>query len=486
MDIQITPVPAPQPFKLVVCGGGASAVLLLSALRNRVASTSLDVTVIEPREHLGLGVAYSTRCPLHLLNTRARNMSVTEDPDDFFNWLRTEHRRRPLNWTRNCFAPRQLYGEYLQARLADVRSAPGVRFRWLRGTADSLVAGDGGGWEVVPAKGEPVAADIVVLATGNESPRSLGSRLSLQAGPLIVDDPWQSAAKEDLPREAPVLLVGTGLTAIDVILDLLSRGHTGPIHAVSRRGLLPRRHGPVSATSDGCGGTLPSSLRDLVRHVRETIESDTRDSAWQTFVNEMRAVAPALWGRWSPAERSRFLRHVRPYWDVHRHRIAPQVHARISRAIERGQVRILRGRIDSIEAAAAEPRVRVRVRQAARSVDLSVARVINCTGPETDPRRAGNTLLNSALTDSIAQRDALGLGLAVDRHSRVIAASGFAHPNLFALGPLARGSRWEVTAIAEIREQAAAVARHIARNLTTASERALPLTAVGNVRHSVA
>lgn len=486
MEIQTAPVSPPQRFKLVVCGGGASAVLLLSALRQRVPLTTLDVTVIEPREQLGLGVAYSTQCSLHLLNTRARNMSATEDPDDFFNWLRTEHRRRPLNWTRNCFAPRQLFGEYLQARLAEFRSSPGIRFRWLQETADSIVVGDGGSWEVIPAKGEPVPADIVVLATGNESPRSLGSRLSIQARPFVVDDPWQPGAKEDLPREAPVLLVGTGLTSIDVTLDLLSRGHTGPIYAVSRRGLLPRRHGPVSASSDGCGSTLPGSLRDLVRHVRETIESDPRDSAWQTFVNEMRSVAPALWARWTPAERSRFLRHARPYWDVVRHRIAPQVHSRISRAIERGQLKILRGRIDSIEAASVEHRARVRVRQAAQSVDLTVARVINCTGPEMDPRRAGNTLLGSALTDSIAQRDSLGLGLAVDRHSRVIAGSGSAQPNVFALGPLARGSRWEVTAIAEIREQAGSVARHIARNLMNASDRALPLTAVGGVRHSIA
>src|SRR5262249_50684843 len=152
--------------------------------------------------------------------------------------------------------------------------------------------------------------------------------------PYVVDNPWDPAAKADLAPDQPVLLVGTGLTAVDIAVDLMHGGHTGPIYAVSRRGLLPRKHGPVNSTSDGCGTTLPSSLRDLVRHVRTMVENDPRGSVWQTFVNEMRAVAPTLWGRWNAAERRRFLRHVRPFWDVHRHRLAPPVHSRITRAID--------------------------------------------------------------------------------------------------------------------------------------------------------
>src|SRR5688572_5796891 len=116
-------------LRLAICGGGASAVLLLTALRER-ATKNIEVTVIEPRESLGLGVAYSTTCPLHLLNTRAGNMSAGNNPDDFLQWLRDTHPRRPLNWTRNDFAPRQLYGQYLQARLKDAQAASNIRFRW--------------------------------------------------------------------------------------------------------------------------------------------------------------------------------------------------------------------------------------------------------------------------------------------------------------------------------------------------------------------
>ena len=303
MDTHPSSYENPGPLKLVVCGGGASAVLLLTALRSRFSGT-IDVTILEPREQLGLGVAYSTQCPLHVLNTRARNMSATDDPDDFLNWLRDSHPRRPLNWTRNCFAPRKFYGEYLQARLWEAKSAANVRFRWLRSSADSISFRDGE-WEVVPAKGDPVRADVVVLATGNEAPRALGRNAAPQTRPFIIDDPWDSGAKQEIGRNDAVLLVGTGLTAVDIAVELLNRGHAGPMYAVSRRGLLPRRHGPVHATLDGCGTTLPTSLRELVRHVREKVESDPRGSVWQGFINEMRSVAPTVWsslgsGRASP------------------------------------------------------------------------------------------------------------------------------------------------------------------------------------------
>jgi len=453
-------------LKLVICGGGASAVLLLTALRRRFRS-ALEATIIEPREDLGLGVAYSTRCPLHVLNTRAGNMSCTHEPEDFLQWLRREHPRRPLNWTRDDFAPRSFYGEYLQTRLKEVQTASNVRFKWLRTTADSILARDNE-WEVVPAQGNPIRADVVVLATGNEAPRSIGSRAEPKARPFILDDPWDAAAHEDLPREAGVLLVGTGLTAVDVAVELLHRGHDGPIYAVSRRGLLPRVHVSPGAAIDG-GAALPISLRDLVRHTRAIVERDPQGAEWREFFNKLRLVAPALWEQWNWTERRRFLRHVRPFWEVHRHRLAQAVHSRIARAQTRGQLHILRGRVADIEALQSDAGVRVRVKGRQGEQTLDVARVINCTGPDTDPRFALNPLLQSLVGDSLALADPLGLGLAVDRHSRVLASNGMAHHTLYALGPLTRGSRWEVTSVQEIRQQAVGVAERLARDFAALS-----------------
>lgn len=452
-----------SPVKIAIVGGGAAAILVLQALKQH-SKRAVDMTILDPRERLGTGVAYSTTCPIHLLNTRACNMSATDDPDDFVHWLRKERPRRILNWTREDFAPRSFFADYLQDRLKEIRSAPNLRVTWLHSAADSVSKREQG-WEVVPAHGAPIAADVVILATGNEAPRVLGGKLPPSAQPLVLEDPWDVEQKAAIPRDAPVLLVGTSLTAVDVVTELLQNGHRGPIVAVSRRGLLPRPHGPIATAPEGFVHAAPSSLRALVRYVRELCANDPHGEKWRRVFTELRGIAPALWRGWTVAERKRFLRHLRPFWDVHRHRLAPRVHSRIERAIATGQLKIVRGRVDSIEEAGPDA-IRVSVRQGHGTLLFHARRVINCTGPEANPSRSSNPLLQGLLGDGLARPDVLGLGLAVDADSRVIDAdSGSAHASLYALGPLARGARWEVTAIPEIREQVVAVVRRLLHDL---------------------
>lgn len=269
----------PRPLELVICGGGAAAVLLLQSLQQR-ARHPVDVTILEPRSRLGVGVAYSTDCPTHLLNTRAGNMSITDDPEDFVRWLKAERRRRVLNWTREDFAPRAYFADYVQARLAQIRARTNVRTTWLHSSADSITP-QGRGWEVIPAHGEPLAADVVILATGNEPPRPLGHGLPPSVQQRVIEDPWDIEQQAGIPPDAPVLLAGTSLTAVDVITGLLENGHAAPIIAISRRGLLPRPHGPIAAASEGFVHALPSSLREVVRYVRELSANDPRGDKWR-------------------------------------------------------------------------------------------------------------------------------------------------------------------------------------------------------------
>jgi uncharacterized NAD(P)/FAD-binding protein YdhS len=463
---------AATPLKLVICGGGAGAILILRALAHRT-RRAINVTVIEPRADLGLGVAYSTTCPLHLLNTRACNMSVTQDADDFVRWLRVERPRRVLNWNRDDFAPRRHYGDYLQAQLAAIHASPHIRLSWLRSTADSVIPRDDG-WDVVPAHGEAVHADAVILATGNEPPRPLAAHLSRPVRRLVIENPWDSKLIAEIPSDAAVLLAGTSLTAVDAAVELLQRGHRGPIFAVSRRGLLPRSHGPIAPAPEGFIHALPSSLRGVIRHVRALSANDPRGEKWRRAFTELRGIAPALWRGWSNTERRRFLRHVRPFWDAHRHRLAPRVYAKISRAISAGQLTMLRGRIEGIEHQSPRDALRVTVRQPRAQRSLEVARIINCTGPEADPARAANPLLQGLVGDSIAQPDPLGLGLVVDSASRVVSGAGSAHRTLHALGSLTRGSRWEVTSIPEVREQANVIVRELLHTFANDAGRELP------------
>ena len=448
-----------RPLKLVICGGGSAAILLLQSLKQR-AQRPVEVTILEPRSRLGVGVAYSTDCPTHLLNTRACNMSITDDPDDFVRWLKAERPRRVLNWTREDFAPRSYFADYLQDRLAQIRATTNLRVSWLHSSADAITP-HGSGWEVVPAHGEPIVADVVILATGNEPPRVLGTGLAPSVQKLIVEDPWDVEQKAAIPTDAPVLLVGTSLTSVDIATELLQNGHTAQIVALSRRGLLPRPHGPIAAASEGFVHALPSSLREVVRYVRALSANDPRGDKWRRVFTELRSIAPSLWRNWTVAERRRFLRHVRPFWDAHRHRVAPRVHGKIERAIASGQLKVARGRIASIEPHPSGEGLRVSVRYGHTTRTLDVARIVNCTGPDQHPGRSANPLLHGLIGDTLARVDPLGLGLAVDSESRVISPNGSAHSSLFAVGSLTRGTRWEITAIPEMREQAGAVVRKV-------------------------
>jgi uncharacterized NAD(P)/FAD-binding protein YdhS len=459
-----------QPTRLVICGGGASAVLLLAALKERT-WRPIAVTIMEPRARLGAGVAYSTPCPAHLLNTRACNMSVNADANDFVQWLISERGRRGFNWREDDFAPRQFYGEYLQSRLQDIRSAPNIQLSWLQSAADRVVA-CGHGWEVVPVNGVPVPADIVVLATGNEPPAPLGADLAPQAQHLILNNPWEAGRKNAIPRDAAVLIAGTSLTAVDVVAELLHRRHRGPIVAFSRRALLPRRHGAALDFPAGLHRAFPSPLRAIVKEVRELVGEDARGDRWRGVMTQLRSMAPALWSAWDLSEQRRFLRHVRPFWDVHRHRLAPVVHATLTRAIARGQLSIARGRLEAFEYVAARDSLRATLRRKGLRQVLEGSVLINCTGPQTHPLRVANSLLRNSVAEGVARSDALALGLATDPRSRVISRDGAAHRTLYALGTLARGSQWELTAVPEIREQACGVARDIDQYMATRAQQA--------------
>jgi uncharacterized NAD(P)/FAD-binding protein YdhS len=137
------------------------------------------------------------------------------------------------------------------------------------------------------------------------------------------------------------------------------------------------------------------------------------------------------------------------------------VHARLSHAIARGQLTIVRGRLESLEHVAARAALRAIVRRNDCRQLLEGAVLINCTGPQAHPLRVANALLRRAIADGVARPDALALGLATDQRFRVIARDGAAQRTLYALGTLTRGSQWELTAVPEIREQVRIVARDI-------------------------
>lgn len=449
---------AKQADHLVICGAGASAVLLVRALQ-RFGERPIDVTIIDPRQPAGVGLAYSTPSASHLLNVPAGRMSAEEDlPNAFVEWLQANDPQ--AGYTAKSFVPRHLYGGYLRyllsSAIVDKRSMIQVR---LMHAAVSSIARVNGHWTLTLDDERLLDADAIVIATGNAPPRPW--LINGQPHERVLNDPWNAEARAAIPRDADVALIGSGLTAVDIAMELLDRGHQGQIRMVSRHGLLPRKHAPSMIAASWLHPPYPQSIADLMHRTREAARATRGIDSWRTAVDALRPNLPSIWNSLSADDKARFLRHVRPFWEVHRHRMAPDVAARIEGAIADDRIVVHAGRLLGVGAKNGDRTVELRMRARGQVSTLKVEHAINCTGPECDPTKTSNALIVDLLRRGLARPDPLHLGIDTDATESVIGANGEPQPNLYALGPVARGRLWEVTAVPEIRQQAASLSRVI-------------------------
>jgi uncharacterized NAD(P)/FAD-binding protein YdhS len=439
---------------VVVAGGGASGALLASSLL-RLARRPLRVTVVDPSPSLGRGRAYADGPPEHLLNVRAAGMSaLADDPSHFARWL---SRRLPgLRAPDEAFAPRALYGDYLGELLEGARgaAAPDVELVHLRDVVvDAGV--DGSSVRCALASGESLAADHLAVATGNAP-----SRPPLDPPPGASwrwEDPLDAAAVDSLPVDAPVAVVGTGLTLVDLLVRLDVRGHRGSVYAVSRHGLLPRAHPLAPRLAEPAPwSACPRTARGLAGAVRRRAELHPHEDGTRP-VEALRAVTDAVWAELAPAERRRFLRHLLPLWNVHRHRMPPESAGVVARWRRTGRLRILAGRAVEVVhgSEGALHRLLVRPRGEERVVSFEAATLFDATGPG-DP--LGTPLARALLARGLASPHPTGLGLDVEPSGLVRPAGAEPAGLLGALGPIARGRTYESTAMREIRVQAARLA----------------------------
>ncbi len=452
-----------DPSTVAIVGGGASGALVAIRLLKE-AIAPLHVVVIEPSERLGKGVAYGTSCSSHLLNVRAGAMSAyPEAPFHFADWLRGNV---GPTWTPQSFAQRRVYGEYIEQQLRQARSgaAPRVHFEHVRSRVLGVSRGAGGA-VLELHDGTRIAAQKVVLALGNPPPSNpLPGNQS-----LVPLSPWSSYKTYGLRPNAAVLLIGSGLTAIDVALALDDGGHRGPVHVISRHGHWPLIHGPAPILRSFMGADdLPRSVRGLTKLLRREARSIVDDGgSWRSAIDGLRPYTNDFWTGLSIDERRRFLRHLRPYWDIHRHRMAPEVAQRLARMCCEGRVVLHAGRVVSViqrpdDALA----VGMRPRGSVETETLAVEQIINCTGPDADYRRIDQPLVHQLFDLGLARQDELGLGLLTSENGALIGRDGTASRVFFTLGPPRKGTLFETTAMPEIRVQAAALGRLLRNNLT--------------------
>ncbi|WP_180970567.1 FAD/NAD(P)-binding protein [Burkholderia sp. WAC0059] len=447
-----------QARTIAIVGAGFSGAVTAIQLMRRAAAP-LRVVLVNKSGQMARGLAYGTHSPDHLLNVPAGNMSALDDePDSFLDYCR----RAGLAVQAHGFVPRALYGAYLDDLLERAGSnGPGVLERVVGEVLD-VSSADGSRVTVSLDGARRIDCDAVVLAFGHFAPRDVLPRSALDAlGARYVADPWSADPLRDVPRDGDVLLVGTGLTALDVVSSLHRVGHAGRIVCVSRHGLVPRGHRREGATAgviDGAAlaAAMGTSLRQQVRVLREATEAAmTHGEDWRDCMAALRAHTPALWQALSLADRDRFLRHVRPYWDALRHRCAPGA-LDAAQAMQRdGRLEILAGRLCGARLdAAGLAELTVRRRGTAELVGRRAHAVVNCTGPGSDLRRSGVPLLDQLIEKRHLLPDALGLGLAVDDRYAVLDAQGVAQPWLRYIGPLLKARDWEATAVPELRVHA--------------------------------
>jgi uncharacterized NAD(P)/FAD-binding protein YdhS len=429
---------------VAIIGGGFSGTILAAQLARR----GIRSILIDGSGRMGRGVAYSTTEPAHLLNVRAEGMSAWAGEADHF-----AKRFEGEGGDKRGFAERRLFGRYL-GEILDEAVVSGNAEVVHQAAIRASRAGDG--WRIELDGGEIVQAEALALAVGNQEPEPLSAFGA--AGNRFIRNPWgaeaRTAVEELVETGQSALLVGTGLTMVDLVLSLESAGHRGRIVALSRRGLIPRSHADFDPATAERSELPDGDLLGLWRWLRKR----GGEVGWRAAIDSLRPHSQALWQSLDGEAQRRFLRHARPWWDVHRHRIAPEVARTLAQLIGEGRLEVLAGRIISARNTGDGLEVDFRRRGAGQPQTASFAYAFNCTGPLHSIARTRDPLLRSLFDTGQIRADQLGVGLDVDDRSR---AGGRA----WALGPLTKGRYWEIIAVPDIREQAAAVADDIEQEL---------------------
>ena len=451
---------------IAILGGGFSGTMLAVQLL-RLAKKPLHIKLIERSSGVGRGVAYGTHCAGHVLNVPAKSMSaIPDDPDHFLR--KCTERQRFSGIEPDSFVPRKIYGQYVEHVLSEAlcEAHPEVTFDRIAEEAIGIDVTSDDWAHIKFGSGRGLIADKVVLAIGNLPP----------ANPPIADSgfyqshryfarAWSESSLRWLFGDEPVLLVGSGLTCVDTIIALREQGHRGIIHVVSRRGLMPHVHRPSAPCEPFLRAEDASKgLQWLVRRVRQEADAAMADGRdWRGVLDSIRPITRDIWVSLSLDDKKRFVRHVRPYWEAHRHRCAPGPFYTVSDMMSAGQVVLHAGRVSKYTETRHGVEVEIARRMKAGTAHITVSRVVNCTGPLSDYRQLQEPLVRDLMLQGAIKPDDLNQGLAVTPHGSLIDTKGRPSRLLSTLGPPTKGTFWETTAVAEIRVQARDLAKRLLR-----------------------
>jgi uncharacterized NAD(P)/FAD-binding protein YdhS len=472
----------PPCIDVAIIGAGfCGAMVAVNLLRS--AKGHIDVALIDRSGTFGKGLAYGTRDRAHLLNVPAAKMGAfPDDQEHFFRWAcnhPNELRDYGLHHINpGSFLPRELYGRYVSSLLDEAENparngtsahaSHKVSLRRISAEAIDVAPRPNGPFKVRLRNAPDLVAQHVVLALGNFPPGDPKLRdQRFHRNDRYLENPWSTETKMKLADPADVLILGSGLTALDLILSLAAEKKSGTIHLLSRRGLFPIPHCPVKGYPAFFDKHhLPKTALEACRVIRSQVKSaEAEGYDWRAVVDAIRPFSQQIWRDWSTAERRRFLRHLKPFWEPHRHRAAPEALNLKTQLEQSSRLQCYRGRVLSIIPGEKHLTVSFRDSVTWQARELQVAYVVNCTGPECNYHKLKDPLVVQLFSRGIIAPDPLFLGLDVGLGGTILNPVGERVNHLYTLGSPQKGILFETTAVPELRVQAAKLACRILNQL---------------------
>lgn len=450
-------------YSIAIIGGGLSgtsvAIQLVRQAQQQGIPTPTIYMIEQRQERVGRGIAYSGTLPYQPLNVIAAKMSLFDDePLHFLQWAQAhqaDYAPQLDGVEATSFVSRRIYGDYVVETLQNTIAASNGALQVIENEVIAIEPLYAGYHALHLQDGGILYVQQVVLALGNAEPAPLA-----HTNPRVFNNPWDASLLEQLQPTDDILILGTGLTMVDWTASLHQRGHKGTITALSRRGFLPLPHNltsPAYQLTDAPHFDTP--LEFVKKFQAQIAEAQTKGIAWQAVLDAYRSHLPAIWKNFDDNNRRIFLRFLRPYWEVHRHRMPTQSHHILTTMQQTGNLRVTAGRVLNWTYEADSVTLLYKSRTSQQLETIKAQYVINCTGSNTNLQQSQIPIINSLLAQQLATLDAHGLGFLTGEHGNLINANQQEQPTLHTIGSMRKATEWETTALHEIRHQAADLAQ---------------------------
>jgi uncharacterized NAD(P)/FAD-binding protein YdhS len=461
--------------RIGIIGGGFAGTMTVVQLIRKLREPC-EIIVINEKETLNKGIAFSSYSEKQLLNVQTGKMSAYPDkPDHFLHWVasRQEFKEMDASLLSNSFLPRRLYGDYLSSIWENSLSAA-VEKKIIISVIDSFVINLEINEDTVLLdldNRDKLTVDHCVIATGNHMPRNPEiSNKDFYLNKNYFQNPWGIESVKNISNDLPVLIIGNGLTMVDSVLGILEHGFKGEIYSISPNGfnILPHTDHDLNYLKLSEELTENISLFDLVKLVNKHLKKTKKyNIPAEVIIDSLRPHTQRIWKNFSIHDKAVFMSRLRHLWGVARHRVPANIYNKIQQLRMDGRLHIHSGKILDFYEFGNYIEAEYFDKKNNRIKKLKVCRIINCTGPETNLMNLNKSFLKNCLLNGILTQDALQLGIKTDTETfQVIDLSGKLHPNLFTLGSTLKGELWESTAVSELRIQAEKLAEKLIDQLT--------------------